>query len=101
MSSGNGITFVTNSTGTYVVSSDASKSSAKIIRSDILLEGGGVLHVVDRLLASATLEATNAKNTTAAPGQLASSALPALSIGSPYLVACLSLATLATLALGI
>lgn len=45
MSSGNGVSFVTNSTGTYVVSTDASKSSARVIRSDILLEGGGVLHV--------------------------------------------------------
>lgn len=44
MSSGNAVTFVTNSSGTFVVSTDASQSSARIIRSDILLQGGGVLH---------------------------------------------------------
>lgn len=67
------------------------------------LTGIVTFQVVDRLLAGTTLETTNAKNTTGtANGQLASSAIPALKMGSPYLVgACLSLATLATLALGI
>ncbi|KAJ9101058.1 hypothetical protein QFC21_003276 [Naganishia friedmannii] len=68
MSSANSVTFVTNSSGTYVVSSDASKSSAKIIRSDILLQGGGVMHIVDRLLASTVLENSNNNSTTAAGG---------------------------------
>lgn len=44
MSNGNAITFTTNSSGTFAVSSDG-YSSAKILRSDVLLQGGGVLHV--------------------------------------------------------
>jgi len=44
MSNGNAITFKSNSSGTFAVSSTGD-SSAKILRSDILLQGGGVLHV--------------------------------------------------------
>jgi len=44
MSNGNAITFKSNSSGTFAVSSSGD-SSAKILRSDILLQGGGVLHV--------------------------------------------------------
>lgn len=60
MSNGNAITFTTNSSGTFAVSSDG-YSSAKILRSDVLLQGGGVLHVVDTLLSAAALQ-------TAGPG---------------------------------
>ncbi|KAJ9111823.1 hypothetical protein QFC20_002410 [Naganishia adeliensis] len=94
MSSGNAVTFVSNSSGTFVVSTDASGSSAKIIRSDILLQGGGV---VDRLLAATNLEKANATSAgTANGGTLASGAIPSLQFGSTYAVGALvSLATLA------
>ncbi|KAJ9118578.1 hypothetical protein QFC22_003798 [Naganishia vaughanmartiniae] len=101
MSSANAVTFVTNSSGTYVVSSDASKGSAKIIRSDILLQGGGVLHVVDRLLASTVLESTNSTaggstSNAATGGTLASSAMLSYASGNSLLavVACIGMAAI-------
>lgn len=45
MASSNPVTFVTNSTGSYVVDGNGSGSSAKILRSDVLMDNGGVLHV--------------------------------------------------------
>ncbi len=45
MTSGYALTISTNSSGTYVSLGDGSGSSAKIVRTDILLEGGGVMHV--------------------------------------------------------
>lgn len=45
MASGAGVTLVTNSSGNYIVGAGGSSNSAKIIRTDVLIEGGGVLHV--------------------------------------------------------
>lgn len=54
---GNTVHFTTNSSGTWAISSDG-VSSAKVLRTDILLSGGGVLHVVDTLLSSQSLSTT-------------------------------------------
>lgn len=53
MSNGNSVTFTTNSTGTFALSSDG--GSSKVLQSDVLLTGGGVLHIVDTLLSGDAL----------------------------------------------
>lgn len=44
MANGNSLTFVTNSSGTFVQPNDGS-AAAKVLQMDLSVDGGGVVHV--------------------------------------------------------